>query len=134
MTSRRRGRSDTEAGSSTTNSPSTSSRNRSLATQRETMQRSPAPLTSKASPTIPPNEPPIHPFAEVNDATYAPPCERNFATPLKPANAKKPEPAYRTMAPVYDDKIATNVYDRPMDSQITLTQRELLSLSPEVRS
>ena len=94
----------------------------------------PAPSTSKASPTIPPSEPPIHPFAEVNDATYAPPRERNFATPPKPANAKKPEPAYRTMAPVYDDKIATNVYDRAMDSQITLTQRELLSLSPEVRS
>src|SRR5882762_7904418 len=93
-----------------------------------------APSTSKAPPTIPPSEPPIHPIAEVNDATYAPPCEWNFATPLKPANAKKPEPAYRTMAPIYDDKIATNVYDRAMDSQITLTQRELLSLSPKVHS
>jgi len=59
----------------------------------------PAPSTSKASPTIPLGEPPIHPFAKVNDATYAPPRERNFATPPKPANAKKPEPAYRTMAP-----------------------------------
>jgi len=59
---------------------------------------------------------------------------RNFATPPRPANIKKPKPAYHTMTPVYNDKIATNVYDRAMDSQITLTQHELLSLSPEVHS
>jgi heme oxygenase len=52
----------------------------------------------------------------------------------KPANAKNPEPAYQIMAPIYDDKIMTNVYDRAMDSQITLTQCEQLSLLPEVHS
>jgi hypothetical protein len=101
---------------------------------QSTSSSAPCNKSPEVAPSIPTGEPPVHPFAEVNDATYAPPHERNFATPPKPANAKKPEPAYRTMAPVYDDKIATNVYDRAMDSQITLTQRELLSLSPEVRS
>jgi len=61
-----------------------------------------------------------------------PPCKQNFTTPPKPANAKKPEPAYHAMA--HDDKIATNVYDRAMDLQITLTQHKLLSLSPKVCS
>jgi hypothetical protein len=84
--------------------------------------------------TKPPSEPPIYPFAKVNDATYAPPQEWNFAAPPKPANAKKPKPAYHTMAPIHDDKTMTNVYDRAMDLQITLTQCKLLSLSLEVCS
>ena len=47
---------------------------------------------------------------------------------------KKAEPAYRTHAPIYDGKIAADVYDHAMAASVTLTQRELLSLSPEVRS
>jgi len=62
------------------------------------------------------------------------PTDRNFASVPKPPPARKAEPAYRTFPPIYDGKIATDVYDRTMDSQVTLTQRELLSLSPEVRS
>ena len=79
-------------------------------------------------------EPPVHPFAEARDATYAAPQNRNFAAPPKPSAQKKAEPAYRTLPPIYDEKIAANVYDRAMDAPVTLTQRELLSLSPEVRS
>jgi len=79
-------------------------------------------------------EPPIHPFAEARDATYAAPQNRNFGTAPKPPAVKKAEPAYRTHAPIYDGKIAADVYDRAMAASVTLTQRELLSLSPEVRS
>jgi hypothetical protein len=79
-------------------------------------------------------EPPTHPYAEAPDATYAPPSNRNFAALPKQAPPKKNEPAYRTLPSVYDGKIATDVYDRAMAAQVTLTQRELLSLSPEVRS
>ena len=79
-------------------------------------------------------EPPIHPFAEARDATYAAPQNRNFGTAPKPPAAKKADPAYRTQAPIYDGKIAADVYDRAMSTSVTLTQRELLSLSPEVRS
>ena len=42
--------------------------------------------------------------------------------------------AYRTLPPIYDGKIAADVYDRAMAASVTLTQCELLSLSPEVRS
>ena len=86
----------------------------------------------EVAPTEP--EPPIHPFAEARDATYAAPQTRNFGTAPKPPAMKKAEPAYRTQAPVYDGKIAADVYDRAMSTSVMLTQRELLSLSPEVRS
>jgi hypothetical protein len=79
-------------------------------------------------------EPPIHPFAKAPDATYAPPANRNFAAIPKPPPGKKNEPAYKTLPAIYDGKIASVVYDRAMDTEVTLTQRELLSLSPEVRS
>src|SRR6202034_1149093 len=79
-------------------------------------------------------EPPIHPFAEARNVTYAAPQNRNFGTVPKPPPVKKVDPAYRTHAPIYNSKIAADVYDRAMATSVTLTQRELLSLSPEVRS
>src|SRR5271163_5115927 len=67
------------------------------------------------------------------DAAYSPPVNRNVAA--KPnQNFKRPEPVYKTLPPIHDSTIAANVYKRSMDAPITLTQRELLSLSPEVRS
>jgi hypothetical protein len=89
---------------------------------------------SERSANVPQPEPPIHPFAEARDATYAVPQNRNFGAPPKPSAQKKAEPAYRTLPPIYDGKIAADVYDRAMEAPVTLTQRELLSLSPEVRS
>ena len=86
------------------------------------------------SANVPQPEPPVHPFAEARDATYAVPQNRNFGALPKPSAQKKAEPAYRTLPPIYDEKIASNVYDRAMEAPVTLTQRELLSLSPEVRS
>jgi hypothetical protein len=38
------------------------------------------------------------------------------------------------LPPVYNRKIITDVYNRTMAMQVTLTQRELLSLSSEVHS
>ncbi|KAF7342425.1 hypothetical protein MVEN_01831600 [Mycena venus] len=81
---------------------------------------------------LPPHMPPEHPFARARDAAYAPPRDRNVG--VAPPQQKKPDPAYRTTAPIYDEKIATAVFDRSMDVPITITQRELLSISPEVRS
>jgi hypothetical protein len=91
------------------------------------------PVTVEATPAAVDNGP-THPYADVPDATYAPPVNCNFAATPKQAPAKKAEPAYKTLPPVYDGKIATDVYDRAMATQVTLTQRELLSLSPEVHS
>ena len=44
------------------------------------------------------------------------------------------EAACHALALIYDPQVASTVYARTMDSQITITQRELLSLSPEVRN
>jgi hypothetical protein len=79
-------------------------------------------------------EPRIHPFAEACNTTYAAPQNRNFGTAPKPPVTKKAEPAYRTQAPIYDGKTAADVYDRVMLISVMLTQRKLLSLSPEVCS
>ena len=74
-----------------------------------------------------------HPFRNAKDAIYAPPTSRNVGNPVKPP-FKKPEPAYKTLPPIHDSAIMVNVYKRAMEAPITITQKELLSLSPEVRS
>ncbi|KAJ7279556.1 hypothetical protein C8J57DRAFT_1037050, partial [Mycena rebaudengoi] len=100
-----------------------------------------APAAPLSNPVAPPPHnhavpaTPEHPFANSRDAAYAPPRDRNIGTrPDPPAAAKKSDPAYRTTAPIFDDKIASKVFDRSMDVPVTITQRELLSLSPEVRA
>ena len=80
------------------------------------------------------DEPPVHPFARAKDAAYAPPTTNNVAAKPKPAPLKKPDIPLRTVAPVYDAQVASAVYACTMDSQITITQRELLLLSLEVRN
>ena len=78
------------------------------------------------------SQPPVHPFAHAKDASYSPPTTDNVAAKLKPPLPKKPEGSYKTTALIYDPKVASEVYVHTMDSQITLTQCELLSLSPEL--
>ena len=75
-----------------------------------------------------------HPFAKAKDATYSPPTSDNVTAKPKPPPVKKPGVTYRTSAPIYDLQVASDIYSRTMNLQITLTQRELSSLSPEVRS
>ena len=79
---------------------------------------------------------PEHPYRSAKDAAYSPPVTKNVGAqdkPVAPTN-KKPEPAYRTLPPIHDPLIAQTVYKRSLEAPITITQRELLSLSPEVRS
>ena len=80
------------------------------------------------------DEPPVHPFSRAKDAVYALPTTNNVAAKPKPAPPKKPDVPLRTTALVYNPQVASAVYARTMDSQITITQRELLSLSLEVRN
>ena len=51
-----------------------------------------------------------------------------------PLTIKKPKPAYRTLPPIHDTIIAYSIYKQSMETLIMITQKELLSLSPEVRS
>ena len=103
----------------------------------------PPPVPAARLPPAPPavqeevnddNEPLVHPFTRAKDAAYAPPTTNNVAAKPKPALPKKPDVPLRTAAPVYDPQVASTVYAHTMDSQITITQCELLSLSPEVRN
>jgi hypothetical protein len=103
-----------------------------------------APAIRAQTPVINPTatKAPEHPYRYAKDAAYTPPTNRNIGHPITvPAQlqptataTKKQEPAYRTLPPVYDPQIAMDVYKRTMDTAITITQRELLCLSPEVRT
>ena len=78
---------------------------------------------------------PEHPFRSAKDAAYAPPTTRNVGAVDKVPVAKAAAaPAYRSLPPVHDPNVAATVYKRAMDASVTITQRELLSLSPEVRA
>jgi hypothetical protein len=101
---------------------------------RSTPTPLPEPVTAEVTSAAAVDNGSTHPYADVPDATYAPPVNRNFAAAPKPAPVKKTKPAYKTLPPVYDGKIATDMYDHAMAAQVTLMQRELLSLSPEIRS
>jgi hypothetical protein len=60
---------------------------------------------------------------------YLPPHERNFASSPKPRDGT----SYHTQAPIQNECIAQDIFDRTMKTPlITLTSEELLSLSPEV--
>ena len=81
-------------------------------------------------------EGPVHPFRRAQDVTYAPPQNRNIAAPLKsaPQPSKRADLAYKNIAPIHDTAIASKVYNRVLDTPLTVTTQELLSLSPEVRA
>ncbi|KAJ7099852.1 hypothetical protein C8R43DRAFT_964120 [Mycena crocata] len=95
----------------------------------------PSPATSIPAASTPPPAPiaasvppPQHPFAAARDAAYAPPQDRNYGAPPPKA------PAYRTTAPVYNDKDAKEVFAASLDTPITITHRQLFSIAPEVRA
>ena len=79
-------------------------------------------------------EPPVHPFARGKDAMYAPPTTNNITVKQRPPPPKKPDVPLRTTTLIYDPQVASTVYVWTMDLQITITQCELLLLSPEVRN
>ena len=74
-----------------------------------------------------------HLYAFVPDATHG-----VRAGPARPA-AREPglgrhEPGYRNTAHIYDPRVAQMVYKRAMETPITVMQRELLSLAPEMQT
>ena len=90
-------------------------------------------VTVVSSPVIDPE----HPYRNAKDGAYAPLASRNVGgiiklPPTKAGNTTGP--AYKTLPPVHDPVVAAEVYQRAMDAPVTITHRELLSLSPEVRA
>jgi hypothetical protein len=104
-------------------------------------RRSPAPSTIIPEPVVISDDVtrlsvpamPEHLYRTAGDATYAP---KRRVVPARPPNstAKKPEPAFRKISAIRDPAIAEKVYNRALDTPLTITYHELLSLSPEVRS
>jgi hypothetical protein len=89
----------------------------------------------KPKPTEPPKsmsaQPQVHPFADVCDAPYKPPHERNFAAAPKPAKDK--EPTYQTLTPIQNSELTMEIYNKLMKSPlVTLFPEELFAISPDV--
>ena len=76
---------------------------------------------------------PTHPYASVPDATHGVLPGQTRPTAKEPAPARQ-EPGYWNTANIYDPQIAKVVYERAMETPITVTQRELLSLALEMRA
>jgi hypothetical protein len=75
---------------------------------------------------------PVHPFANIPEAQYAPPAVRNFGIPLDKVSKEK-EKAYKTLAPVTENSVVDQVFDRMMKkTMVVMTWEEVLNLSPEM--
>jgi hypothetical protein len=75
-----------------------------------------------------------YPFWLAKDAAYSPPVNKNVRAQEKlvASSTKKLELAYKTLPLIHDLLITKSVYKCSLDALITITQRELLSLSLEV--
>ncbi|KAF8132728.1 hypothetical protein K438DRAFT_1641978 [Mycena galopus ATCC 62051] len=87
-----------------------------------------------ASASVPPvAKPPQHPFSNARDAAYAPPKDRNVGLPPA-ARSNGSGPAYRTSVPIYNPKDANDVFESCLNAPVTLTQRQIFSIAPDVWS
>ena len=73
-----------------------------------------------------------HPFRGAKDASYVPATTKS--TGVQQTGNKKQEPAFRTLPPVPDAAIASDMYKHTMELPITITQCKLLLLCPEVHA
>ena len=83
--------------------------------------------------TLEHNLEPEHPYAAARDATHGvvPGPGRPVIREQAPG---RHEPGFHNTARIFDPLVARTIYERAMETPITVTQRELLSLAPEVRS
>jgi hypothetical protein len=67
-----------------------------------------------------------HPYATVQSTPHQ---ARPAALPIRHGDQ-----AYTTTAKIHNEKVASDIYNHAMELPITITQRELLSLAPELRA
>ncbi|CAK5283498.1 unnamed protein product [Mycena citricolor] len=100
--------------------------------------RMPAPAPTPAPVTRPPAAIPAtapeHPYAKAKDAAYAPPRDHNVGARVPAVPAKKTDPAYRSVAPIYDSKHEDVVFGRILGTKVENSIEEILSISPGVRA
>jgi hypothetical protein len=103
---------------------------------RETFPNPPVPSTS-ASATKPAEKIPARPISEQPITIVPPsntrPIEPTAFVPRTPQNPPPSHPQYRYQAPIEDPGIAKSVIDRALDSQVCISQRELLAMSSDAR-
>jgi hypothetical protein len=79
-------------------------------------------------------EGPVHPYANIPEARYAPPATKNFGAPMEKPTRERDMPAYRTVAPIAEKSLVEDVYKRAVyDTKVVLTVEELLNISPDFR-
>ncbi|KAF8238031.1 hypothetical protein L208DRAFT_1244346 [Tricholoma matsutake] len=80
-----------------------------------------------------PSQSVVHPYNGTKENSYLPPHECNFA--LTGKGKDKEGPSYHTQAPIHKNKITEDISTQLMKTPIiTLTSKELLSLSPKVHT
>ena len=75
-----------------------------------------------------------HPYQKAKDAIYTSPDSCNIGGPVKVPLVKSAAPAYKTLPLVHNSAIALDIFKQSTSSPVTITQHELLSISPEVRT
>ncbi|KAG5639896.1 hypothetical protein DXG03_002544 [Asterophora parasitica] len=86
----------------------------------------PAPVPQPA-PTLA-HVPPVHPYSNIPNNRYIPPSTRNLA-----ATDRRPDPAYRTEAPITNSVKSTKLFDHCLGSMLTVSVGELCSVAPGIR-
>ncbi|KAG5649522.1 hypothetical protein H0H81_003314 [Sphagnurus paluster] len=74
---------------------------------------------------------PLHPFAAQGENWYVPPQSRNLGATEKP---KTGDTAYQTAAPIAEQNKSSKLFDRILDSNVTVSVGELCSVAPEIRT
>ncbi|KAG5634041.1 hypothetical protein H0H81_003671 [Sphagnurus paluster] len=72
----------------------------------------------------------IHPFANLGSNRYVLPNTRNFGATL---DKSRTDTTYRTAAPIVDTSKGVVVFERVLDSNVTVSVGELCSIAPEIR-
>ena len=72
-----------------------------------------------------------HPYASIPDATHSVCVGPAWPVAREPGPGRH-KPGYRNTAHIYNPWVAQTVYEQAMETLITVTQRELLSLAPEM--
>ena len=72
-------------------------------------------------------------YQPLKNIAYQPPVLRNIGAPIK-TTFNKHNTTPELLPPIYDPSISANAYKRSLDASVTVTQRELLALAPQVCS
>ena len=94
-------------------------------TQTSGTAKAPEPPVTNNVPTV---DPPLYPYSGI-PSHYQPPVNQNFG-----ALDKHPNPAYQSMLPIYDIEQSKQVFERVLQTKLTVSVGELCSISNNIRN